>query len=217
MNEFDAVIFDMDGVIVDSEPRHQRAFQEVFEEMGMAETHGIEFSRYLGRSDRAVWLDFVEMHQPHQSLEELTALKQNRLIEIIQREKPLFAGLPDLIADLSKNYPLAVASGSLHPVIDVVLEIDGLREYFKAVVSVQDVKHGKPAPDVYLKAAADLGVQPDRCCVIEDAPAGVSAAKAAGMFTIAITNSIHSEALSQADLITHSYSEIRDRLLGAGK
>lgn len=213
MKEFDAVIFDMDGVIVDSEPRHQRAFQEIFEEMGMADTHGIEFSKYLGRSDRAVWLDFVEMHQPMQSLEELTALKQNRLIEIIRREKPLFNGLPELVEDLASTYPLAVASGSLHPVIDVVLEIDQLRKYFQTVVSVQDVAHGKPAPDVYLKAAKDLSVAPERCCVIEDAPAGVQAAKAAGMYTIAITNSIHSEALSKADLITHSYEEIRNRLL----
>lgn len=213
MKEFDAVIFDMDGVIVDSEPRHQRAFEEIFEEMGMAETHGIEFSKYLGRSDRAVWLDFVEMHQPEQSLEELTALKQTRLIDIIRREKPLFGGLPQMVAELAAIYPLAVASGSLHPVIDVVLEIDQLRKFFQAVVSVQDVEHGKPAPDVYLKAARDLNVSPERCCVIEDAPAGVQAAKAAGMYTIAITNSIHSEALSKADLITHSYEEIRNRLL----
>jgi beta-phosphoglucomutase-like phosphatase (HAD superfamily) len=68
---FDAVIFDMDGVIVDSEPRHERAFLEVFQEMGLGENHGIDFASYLGRSDEALWIDFVAKHRPKQSLQEL--------------------------------------------------------------------------------------------------------------------------------------------------
>ena len=213
--QFKAVIFDMDGVIVDSEPRHQQAFQEIFEEMGMSETHGITFSNYLGKSDRAVWLDFMEMHRPAQSIEELTEWKQSRLMDLIRREKPLFEGLPDLVSVLSLKYKLAVASGSLHPVIDVVLEIDGLRRFFQSIVSVQDVEHGKPAPDVYLKAARELNVDPANCCVIEDAPAGIKAAKAAGMYAVGITNSVKSDALNEADLVVHSYQEIRDLLIAS--
>jgi len=185
---FAAIIFDMDGVIVDSEPRHERAFREVFHEMGYGETHGIDFPQYYGRSDRALWLDFVGKHQPPWSLEELTEWKQRRFLEIIRQEQPIFTGLPELLERLSLRYQLAVASGSFHPVIDEILAIRNLRRFFPVVVSVQDVPKGKPAPDVFLRAAELLRVDPKECCVIEDSAAGVEAALSADMAVIGITN-----------------------------
>lgn len=205
---FSAVIFDMDGVIIDSEPRHQRAFLEVFAQMGYGQTHGIQFERYLGRSDRAVWVDFIAQHKPKWTLDELIAWKQNHLIEIIRREQPIFNGLPELLAKLAPRYRLAVASGSVHPVIDEVLAMRGLRAFFPVVVSVQDVAHGKPAPDVFLRAAERLGVAPAACCVIEDSAAGVTAARAAGMTAIAITNTLPAEKLTQAQYLVRTYEEI---------
>jgi len=163
MHNFAAILFDMDGVIVDSEPVHERAFREVFAQMGYGENHGIDFPHYYGRSDRALWLDFVGLHQPPWSLEELTEWKQRRFLEIIRHEQPIFAGLPELIEKLSVSYKLAVASGSFHPVIDEVLAMRNLRQFFPVVVSVQDVARGKPAPDVFLRAAQLLGVEPHRC------------------------------------------------------
>ena len=130
MNRFDAIIFDMDGVIVDSEPRHERAFREIFEELGYGDRHGMDFAAYYGRSDRAFWSDFITKHQPPQSLDELLSLKQNRLIDILRREQPLFEGLPDLLEKLAPRYRLAVASGSNHPVIDEVLAMKQLRRFF---------------------------------------------------------------------------------------
>lgn len=177
--KFSAVIFDMDGVIIDSEPRHERAFLDVFAQMGYGQTHGIHFEQYLGRSDRAVWLDFIAKHNPKWTLDELTAWKQNHLIEIIRREQPIFDGLPELVAKVAANYRLAVASGSVHVVIDEVLAMKSLRQFFPVVVSTQDVAHGKPAPDVFLRAAELLGVAPAKCFVIEDSAAGVTAARAA--------------------------------------
>lgn len=208
-----AVIFDMDGVIVDSEPRHERAFREVFAEMGYAGTHGIEFQAYYGRSDRALWQDFVDRHQPPQPIDELIAWKQRRFLEILREDQPLFADAPGLVADLSASYLLALASGSLHPVIDAVLEMGGLRRFFPVIVSSQDVARGKPAPDIFLRAAERMGVAPGECCVIEDAAAGVEAARAAGMATIAITNSLPADRLARADHVVSSYSEIRALLL----
>lgn len=205
---FSAVIFDMDGVIIDSEPRHQRAFLEVFAQMGYGQTHGIQFERYLGRSDRAVWVDFIAQHKPKWTLDELIAWKQNHLIEIIRREQPIFNGLPELLAKLAPRYRLAVASGSVHSVIDEVLAMKGLRAFFPVVVSVQDVAHGKPAPDVFLRAAERLGVAPAACCVIEDSAAGVTAARAAGMTAIAITNTLPAEKLTQAQYLVRTYEEI---------
>jgi len=210
---FDAIIFDMDGVIVDSEPHHEKSFREIFQEMGYGETHGIDFPHYYGRSDRALWIDFIAKHNPTQSLEELCAWKERHFIKLIKREQPIFEPLPKLVCALARKYKLAVASGSFHPVIDAILEMENLRQFFPVVVSAQDVKHGKPAPDIFLRAAELLKVTPERCFVIEDSAAGVAAGKAAGMTVIAITNSLPPEKLQHADYVVSDYSAIEKILL----
>jgi HAD superfamily hydrolase (TIGR01509 family) len=212
MPPFSAVIFDMDGVIVDSEPRHERAFLDVFEQMGYAQTHGVQFEHYIGRSDRAVWVDFIARHSPKWSLDELTAWKQNHVIEILRRDQPIFPGLPELVGQLAAKHQLAVASGSVHRVIDEVLAMKSLRQHFPVVVSVQDVARGKPAPDIFLRAAELLEVKPESCCVIEDSAAGVTAALDAGMTAIAITNTLPAEKLTHAHHVVKTYGEI-SRLL----
>lgn len=211
-DSFKAVLFDMDGVIVDSEPRHQQAFKEVFKDIGFGDTHGMDFDAYLGKSDRLLWEDFITKHQPNQTLQDLLDWRQNRFIEIINREKPLFEGIPELVADLHSRIPIAVASGSLHPVIDAVLKLQDLRQYFSAVVSSSDVPQGKPAPDIFLRAAEKLEVDPKDICVIEDSEAGIEAGIRAGMHVIAITNSLPSEKLQAAHHIVDTYAEIRSYL-----
>lgn len=210
--KFSAVIFDMDGVIIDSEPRHERAFLDVFAQMGYGQTHGVEFEHYIGRSDRAVWVDFIAKHNPKWTLDELTAWKQNHVLEILRRDQPIFDGLPELVAKVAPRYRLAVASGSVHPVIDEVLAMKSLRQFFPVVVSVQDVAKGKPAPDIFLRAAELLGVEPMSCCVIEDSAAGVTAARAAGMTAIAITNTLPAEKLTHAHHVVRTYEEIEQLL-----
>ncbi|MHB8520409.1 MAG: HAD family hydrolase [Limisphaerales bacterium] len=214
MKKFEAIVFDMDGVIVDSEPRHERAFREVFEQMGYGQTHGMRFADYYGRSDRALWVDFIAKHQPPQTLEMLSEWKQQRFLNMIRQEQPIFDGLPELLDKLAPHYRLAVASGSFHPVIDEVLAMRNLRRFFPVVVSVQDVARGKPAPDVFLRAAERLEVPPKRCCVIEDSAAGVEAALAGGMSIIAITNTLPPEQLARADKVVKTYAEIEAELLG---
>lgn len=212
-----AVIFDMDGVIVDSEPRHERAYLEVVHELGYGENHGITFSKYVGRSDKELWIDFVNLHRPAQSLEELLALKRSRMIQILQTDRPLFPGLSGLVSDLANTYRLALASGSERPIVEEVLRLDGLRRHFGAVVSGSDIQKGKPAPDIFLKAACLLGVEPERCWVIEDSKPGVAAALAAGMKVIAITNTLPASELAKATEIVDSYEQIRALLLPAGR
>jgi HAD superfamily hydrolase (TIGR01509 family) len=212
--KFRAIIFDMDGVIVDSEPRHERAFRDIFEQIGYGETHGMDFPAYYGRSDHTLWVDFIAKHKPTHTIDELSAWKQRRFLEIIREEQPIFEDLPQLVQRLSLVYKLGLASGSYHPVIEAILSLKDLRQYFPVVVSVQDVQNGKPAPDVFLRAAEMLKVPPNECCVIEDSAAGVEAARAAGMTVIAITNSLPAEKLGRAHHIVSTYKEIDDLLLG---
>jgi beta-phosphoglucomutase len=213
MKPFSAVIFDMDGVIVNSEPYHERAFLDIFEIMGYGKTHGFHFPDYYGRSDKTLWEDFIVKHQPKQTLAELLAWKQKYFLEILQRDAPLFETLPELVARLAAKYPLAVASGSQHPVIDAVLAMKNLRQHFQAVVSSTDVRWGKPAPDIFLHTAQLLKVPAAECCVIEDSVAGVEAALAAGMQVIGITNSFPAEKLTRATHVVRTYAEIEQLLL----
>lgn len=213
---YKAIIFDMDGVIVDSEPWHEHAFREVFQELGYGESHGIHFPDYFGRSDRTLWIDFIAKHKPAQTLEELTQLKQHRTVKLLREKQPIYAGLPELVRKCAAPYRLAVASGSTHPVIKEVLALKDLRRFFSTVVSSDDVRHGKPAPDIFLRAAELLLVAPEECCVIEDSRAGVQAARAAGMDVIAITNSLPPEKLAHATRVVSSYAEIETMLLRHG-
>ncbi len=210
-----AVIFDMDGVIVDSEPYHERAFRDIFGQMGYGESHGMRFADYYGKSDVALWRDFVARHAPPQPLEELIAWKQRHFLELLKADAPIFDGLPELVLQLGARFKLAVASGSQHAVIDEVLAMQDLRRHFAAVVSVQDVPRGKPAPDVFLCAADQLGLPPRSCCVIEDSVAGVQGARAAGMAVIAITTSFGADALRDAgaDHVVERHEEVSRLLL----
>lgn len=211
-SRFSAIIFDMDGVIVDSEPLHVRAFMDIFRELGYEHNHGIDFPAYLGKSDESLWIDFVDMHQTEKTLRELQDWKQSHLISILHEEKPIFPGIPQLIEQLATHVPLAVASGSLHPVIETVLEIGKLRPRFQHVVSISDVGKTKPAPDVFLRAAELMAIDPAEICVIEDSNAGIQGALNAGMQVIAITNSLPRNQLAAATVVVDNYEELAQLL-----
>ena len=213
MRQVQAIIFDMDGVIVDSEERHERAFLEVVREIGYDDRLDFRFADYIGRSDQVMWVDFVARHKPSQPLAELLARKRQRMVEIIRREQPLFDGLPELIEKLAPRYALGLASGSERQVVEAVLEIKRLGRFFSAIVADSDVEHGKPAPDIFLRAAEILSVAPQGCCVIEDSKPGVAAALAAGMQVIAITNTHPAKELQHSTHVVETYEEIERLLL----
>jgi len=213
MRQAQAIIFDMDGVIVDSEARHERAFLEVVREIGYGDTFDLRFADYVGRSDQELWVDFVARYQPPQTVPQLLAMKSRRVIEILRREQPVFDGLPELIEKLAARYPLGLASGSERSIVEEVLKLEGLGRFFSAVVSDSDVKRGKPAPDIFLRAAELLKVAPPACCVVEDSKPGVAAGLAAGMQVIAITNTHPAEELRHATRVVQTYPEIERLLL----
>ncbi len=204
----------MDGVIVDSEPQHEQAFLEVANAIGYGATHGVSWADYVGRSDRELWVDFVARHKPPQSLEQLLKLKRDRVLEILQRDQPVYAGLAELVEKLARVCRLGLASGSERAVVEAVLSLRDLRRHFSATVSVSEVKRGKPEPEIFLHTAELLGVAPAECWVIEDSKPGVAAALAAGMRVIAITNTHPAVELQPATVVVENYAEIEQLLLG---
>ena len=208
-----AVIFDMDGVIVDSEPRHERAFLDIVHEIGYSDRLDMRFADYIGRSDTELWVDFVAKHHPVQSLEELLGRKRERVVEILRRDQPLFEGVSALVERLGRRYALALASGSERAVVETVLGLDDLRRFFRAIVSGSEIERGKPEPEIFLRAAELLGVVPGDCCVIEDSKPGIAAGRAAGMQVIAITNTHPAQELRQATHVVGTYREIERLLL----
>jgi beta-phosphoglucomutase-like phosphatase (HAD superfamily) len=216
MSRSQAVIFDMDGVIVDSEPRHEAAFLEVVREIGYGERLSLRFEDFVGRSDHELWQAFIKTHQPPHTLEELLELKRERVIEIIRREQPLFEGLTSLVKNIAPGYRLGVASGSERLVVEEVLALQGLRKFFQAAVTASDVQQGKPAPDIFLRTAELLEVTPKNCWVIEDSKPGIAAGLAAGMRVIAITNTYPAEELGRATYVMNTYAEIERLLMREG-
>jgi HAD superfamily hydrolase (TIGR01509 family) len=213
MKRFSAIIFDMDGVIVDSEPLHQKAFETLFEELGRKHDHGVVFHEYYGRSDKVLLKDFIEKHKVPFELEDLTRRKLKYFVHYLRERRPVFKELYSLVPELARHYKLAIASSNFRSVIDVVMEFSGLRPHFNVIVGYEDIRFTKPDPEIYFTAAKRLGVRPSQCCVIEDATMGVQAAKMAGMTCIGLTSSLPPEKLRQADFIARSYDDVRKFLL----
>ncbi len=206
----EAVIFDLDGVIVDSEHVWDAARETLARERGgrwheqaqkdMMGMSSLEWSRYMH-----------EVVGLSESPEEISAEVVRRLEATYREELPLVDGAPEAVALLAERWPLAVASSSNRPLIDLVLELTGLDRFFRATVSSEEVERGKPAPDVYLEAARLLGVDPTKSAAVEDSHNGILSAKAAGMRTIAIPNRPYppgEEALAAADVVLRSITEL---------
>ncbi len=187
MNKPQAVIFDMDGVLVDSEPYHVQNEKLMFNKLGLDITEE-EHARYMGTATDVMWEQIISERNLQLDVAETT-------MQTIQQEIPYFQSLdkidpmPGLVNLLEKltdsGIPMAVASSSDKAIIDIILDKSGLRKYFSHAVSSGEIGKSKPEPDVFLYAAQLLDVEPEKCVVIEDSRNGIKAAKNAGMFCIA--------------------------------
>lgn len=205
-----AVIFDMDGVLVDTEPLHYRINQLVMEAMG----HELPYEYYrqfIGSTNTHMWNTLIRDYGLLLSPDELNAMAAKKKEEIIAREGyPEIAGAREFVASLKKaGIKLAVASSSAPFMIDKMTAGVGVREYFDELVSGETVERPKPAPDVFLKAADMLGVRPSECLVIEDSENGTKAARAAGMACLGFINPGSGvQDLSAADYLFEAYEGI---------
>ena len=209
-SDIEAVVFDLDGVIVDSEHVWDAAREALARERGgrwhegaqqdMMGMSSVEWSRYMH--------DVIGLKDPP---EEISAEVARRLEATYREELPLIDGATEAVARLAERWPLAVASSSNRPIIDLVLELSGLDQFFRATVSSEEVSRGKPAPDVYLEAARRLGADPERSAAVEDSSSGILSARAAGMRVVAIPNMRFppgEEALAAADVVIPSIGEL---------
>lgn len=210
-----AVIFDMDGVLVDTEPYHYENENLMFQQLGL-DISDEEHARFTGVATNLMWQYILETRKLPYSLEELTEMTIKQGLGILQalENLPPLPGLVDLLEKLTAiQMPMAVATSSDAKTMEYILDKAGLQKYFQFTVCRNDVANSKPAPDVFLKAARLLGIKADDCVVVEDSLNGVKAAKAAGMFCIAYGRNGASPQIRQmADYCTASFSKLDNEI-----
>ena len=212
----EAVVFDLDGVILDSEQVWDEVREQLVVDWGGRYSPEAQ-QAMMGMSSREWALYMHEELGVPQKPGEINDEVVRRMLDRYRAKLPLIEGAVDAVRRLAESFPLAVASSSNRPLIDAVLAEAGIRSCFAAIVSSEEVARGKPAPDVYLEAARRLGVAPELCAAIEDSGNGIRAAHAAGMRVIAYPNPHYpppAEALSLADAVLSSLDQLTPELIG---
>ncbi len=212
----EAVIFDLDGVIVDSEPMHLIVDRDIIRSNGI-EISDDELKKYIGISNVKLWTDLIEKYKVKHTVEEMVNQQKKNKIEAFKNSnlKPI-DGVVELINSIKENkIRLALASSSPLEFVETVLKKTGLLEKFEVILSGESFKRGKPEPDIFLAAAKELGKAPSQCVVIEDSAHGVQAAKSAGMKCIGYINQgSGNQDLSHADFTVRHFSELTiDKIL----
>ena len=211
-----AVIFDFDGVIINSEKLHFEACKKVLKSIGLGLKYAQYLAKYVGLSDAELFPKILQDNNKHCDAEELKRLIQGKIkayLEIIKQTKtlPFVPGCEQYLKSLAKQgKKLAIFSGGTkQEVMAVLSRVDTeLQKYFEVIVTFEDVTKGKPDPDGYLLAAKRLNVEPEECLAIEDTAYGVQAAKAAGMRVVALLTTNTAQQLRAADLIINDFRDI---------
>jgi HAD superfamily hydrolase (TIGR01509 family) len=216
----DAVIFDLDGLLLESEQVWNAAKERLVRERGG--TWKDEAERAMMGMSSPEWSRYMhdELELEDLAPEEISAAVVELLAEEYERELPLLPGADAAVRRLAASRPLGLASSSNREIIDLALRTAGWTDLFAVTVSSEEVARGKPSPDVYLKAARRLGVAPERCAAIEDSAAGIRSASAAGMRVVAIPNEAYppdDEALGLAAVVLESLDQLEEAVVaGAG-
>ena len=216
-----AIVFDFDGVIADSEPLHLRAFQRAFADAGLTLTAQDYYSRYLGFDDAGV---FAAVSQDcgaaltADQIATLVAKKGEYVQESLRAGEILFPGAADFIRQAAAAVPIAIASGAQRHEIEEILDATQLRSYFVTIVAAGETVRGKPAPDPYARAFQLLqrsngATTPDRCVAVEDSRWGLESARGAGLRCVGVTNSYPAADLPGAELIVGGLNTLTIQML----
>ncbi len=214
----DALIFDFDGVIVDSEPIHMMGFQKILETVGITLTQEGYYQKYLGFDDHDCFETILQEHGQAADEKQIAELAAQKTIIVKKALRESISALPgsvELINSLAKTQiPLAICSGALREEIKIAAEAVGVLDRFKTIVSAEDVARGKPDPQGYVLAMdqlsqiCEIDIYPAKCIAIEDSPMGIKSAKGARMKVLSVTNSYSAAELSQADRVVDSLASI---------
>jgi HAD superfamily hydrolase (TIGR01509 family) len=211
-----ALLFDFNGVLVDDEPLHRELFYRILAEEGLTLSEADYQAQYFGVPDRRCFAQALHSHgraAAPERIEALIARKAAYYLAAVSERELFFPGVPEFVRASATRYPLAVVSGALRQEIEYALARGGLRACFQTVIAAEDVRNGKPDPEGFQQALALLNqgraqsIQAAECLVIEDSPAGVRAARRAGMRCLAVTNSFAAPALREADVIVASLGD----------
>ena len=206
-----AAIFDMDGLMINTEPLQSQAYEHVLKLFGkIPQYYPSGVVQKVGVKEKDNWEIMKQMYGITESVDDLVEKRRPVYFELLKENVTPQPGLFQLLSILHEHQiPMAVASSSHKHQILLVLETLNIQHYFSAIVSSEDVTRGKPAPDIFLKAAQELNVQPQNCVVFEDAHSGVEAGNAAHMKVIAVPNDFtRDHDMSKADKIVSSLEEI---------
>ena len=202
------VIFDLDGVLVDSYRAHFKNWEHLAPEFGVSMTER-QFAASFGRTSREMIHDLWGHRLSPEQMAAMAERKEMLYLDLLERNFPAMDGALELIDRLlDQNFLLAVGSSASPEIVGLSLRKLGRQVNFKAVVTDEDVGRGKPDPQVFLEAARKMKLAPSACAVIEDAPPGVSAGRAGGMAVIAKVGTAPAEKLGQADLVVNSLRDL---------
>lgn len=205
------VIFDMDGVVVDTEPTYREINSKLYKELNVNITLEEQFS-FVGNGSRIIWTKIKDKGSLTQSVEELMEMSKSRKYEYLSKSDSKIIpieGIEKLLLTLKANeFVIAMASSSPRKNIEVILQKVKLINYFQYIVSGEDVEKGKPNPDIFLKAAEKFKANACDCTVIEDSNNGITGAKAAGMKCVGFRNlNSGNQDISKADIILEAFDE----------
>jgi beta-phosphoglucomutase len=206
-----AIVFDFDGVLADTERLHLLAFQQVLEPFGVALGAADYYDRYLGFDDRGVFGALASdrgLAWTEDDVTRLVGAKAGCFRTILETQPVLFDGVAERVREWAGDVPFAIASGALRHEIELILEAAGLRSLFPVIVAAGETPNFKPAPDPYLAALQQLGAEPRRSVAVEDSVWGIESARLAGMKVVAVTSSYPRERLTSADAVVDRFSDL---------
>jgi beta-phosphoglucomutase len=212
------ILFDLDGTLADTEPLHFLGFADALRPEGIELAREDYFARLIGYNDHdcfEVVLKENGKDAGEQQLDTLIARKAAIYQEMIRNRDVMYPGAADFVRECAARFPLMIVTGTLRAEAEMILRRAGVRDLFVDIVAAEDVEHGKPAPDGFVAALGRLGfmlrqrdaIEPAQALVIEDTPAGVEAARRAGMRVLALTQTSTKADLAGADLIRASLRE----------
>ncbi len=202
-----AIIFDMDGVLVDSEPLHREAWRKLLPAMGVAFTDA-DLRRAVGMNDGDFLRDLFRERGMEQAVEDVLAGKRGVYLDIVRRELQPHEGAEDALRELGKRYRLSLASSAFGKSVETILTKLDWWHFFEHVTAREEVNRYKPDPEIYLLAADKLGLEPRECAAVEDSLVGVQAATGAGIPTVAVTTTFSREELAGADIVIDALAEL---------